>query len=63
VASGSVITALGTGTGGVGTYTVAVSQTATSQAMSGVGAVFNDVQMNINQIPTLALPDISVVLA
>jgi hypothetical protein len=35
VAAGTYITALGTGTGGVGTYTVGVSQTVTSRTMTG----------------------------
>lgn len=39
VTAGTVITALGTGTGGAGTYTVSVSQTVASEAMTTVGAV------------------------
>ena len=34
VAAGTVITALGTGTGGVGTYTISVSQTVASSALA-----------------------------
>jgi hypothetical protein len=38
VASGTVLTALGTGTGGTGTYTVNNSQTVASEAMTATGA-------------------------
>ena len=62
VASGTIITALGTGSGGTGTYTVAVSQTVGSVTMVGVAANQNDVTMNINQVPTLAAADINVIL-
>ena len=43
VAQETVITALGTGTGGVGTYTINISQTVASEQMNSavVGAVFN----------------------
>jgi hypothetical protein len=62
VASGTIITALGSGTGGTGTYTVAVSQTVASEAMTAVTANQNDTTMNINQLPTLASADISLAL-
>lgn len=39
VTAGTVITALGTGTGGVGTYTVSASQTVASEAMTTLGGV------------------------
>ena len=39
VAAGTYITALGTGAGGVGTYTVSVSQTVASEAMTGTNSV------------------------
>lgn len=39
VTPGTTITALGTGTGGVGTYTISPSQTVASEAMSGVIAL------------------------
>ncbi len=61
-ASGTIITALGTGTGGTGTYTVAVNQTVPSEAMTTATAGSNDVTMNINQLPTFALADVNVVL-
>ena len=39
IAAGTIITALGTGTGGAGTYTVNTSQTVASEALSAAGAV------------------------
>jgi hypothetical protein len=57
VAAGTIITA-GSGT----SWTVAVSQTVASEAMTSVAAVNNDVTMNINQLPTLANADINLVL-
>jgi hypothetical protein len=53
VMGGTVITALGSGTGGDGTYTVSVNQSAGSEAMTSVAPVNYDVTMHINQIPTL----------
>ena len=57
VASGTIITA-GSGT----SWTVAISQTVTSEAMSSVAATNNDVTMQINWLPTLASADINVIL-
>ncbi len=62
VASGTVITALGSGSGGTGTYTVAVSQTVASEAMTSVAAIQNDLTMQIDWLPTLASADINVIL-
>jgi hypothetical protein len=39
ITAGTIITALGTGTGGVGTYTVSASQTAASTTVTALGAV------------------------
>lgn len=39
VTAGTVITALGTGTGGTGTYTVSASQTVASEAMTTVNSI------------------------
>jgi hypothetical protein len=39
IAAGTTITAVGTGTGGTGTYTVGVSQTVASEALIGAGAL------------------------
>ena len=57
VQSGTIITA-GSGT----SWTVSVSQTVTSEAMSSVTAANNDITMNINQLPTLAGADINLAL-
>ncbi|MDR3533951.1 MAG: baseplate J/gp47 family protein [Rhodopila sp.] len=57
VASGTIITA-GSGT----SWTVSVNQSVTSEAMTSVTANQNALTMNINQLPTLASADISVVL-
>jgi hypothetical protein len=57
VQSGTVITA-GSGT----SWTVAVSQTVSAEAMNSVNATSNDVTMQINQIPTLAPADVNLVL-
>lgn len=57
VAAGTIITA-GSGT----SWTVAVSQTVTSVAMSAAAAASNDETMQINEIPTLANGDINVTL-
>jgi hypothetical protein len=44
IATGTVITALGTGNGGVGTYTVNISQTIVSTAITGNSIVYNHEQ-------------------
>ena len=62
VAWGTIITALGTGTGGTGTYTVAVSQTVSSEAMLTVAASLNSVAVNIDKTPQLAAPNVNLVL-
>jgi hypothetical protein len=49
VATGTIITA-GSGT----SWTVSVSQTVSSEAMTSVNATANDVTLNINQYPTFA---------
>lgn len=63
IVEGTSILALGTGTGGVGTYTVSSSQTVGSESMMGILANLDRVQMNLNQIPAIAAPDITVTLA
>lgn len=57
VAPGTIITA-GSGT----SWTVAISQTVTSEAMTSVAASNNDVAMQINWLPTLQNADINVIL-
>jgi hypothetical protein len=44
IATGTVITALGTGNGGIGTYTVNISQTIVSTAITANGIVYNHEQ-------------------
>ena len=43
-------------------WVVTASQTVSSEAMTSVAATNNDVQININQVPTLASADVLVVL-
>ncbi|RVT95261.1 hypothetical protein EOD42_16895 [Rhodovarius crocodyli] len=61
VTPGTRITALGTGTGGTGTYTITPAQTASSTAMTGV-ALGDSVAVEIDEVPTVAAADISLVL-
>jgi hypothetical protein len=56
-AAGTIITA-GSGT----SWTVAVNQTVASVSMASVAASLNDVQLNINVVPTLQAGDVNVVL-
>ncbi len=59
VAAGTTISALGTGTGGTGTYTVSTSQTVSSESMTA--AVYsNYLSVNINQIPTVTASAVQV---
>ena len=53
VATGTLIAALGTGTGGVGTYTVGVSQAVASAPMTGANYQ-NYLPVNINQMPSVS---------
>jgi len=59
VAAGTTITALGTGTGGTGNYTVSASQTVSSEAMTAA-AYSNYLSVNINQIPTVTTSAVQV---
>jgi len=59
IAANTTISALGTGTGGVGTYTVSVSQSISSEAMTSASFV-NYLPVNIDQIPTVTASAISV---
>jgi len=63
VAPGTVITALGTGAGGTGTYTVAPSQTVGSEAMTGALANSNFQEVQIDQVPTISPENIAVVVS
>jgi hypothetical protein len=52
VATGTTITALGTGTGGVGTYTVNVSQLVVQTGMTGSSVIYNHEQgVDDNNLP------------
>lgn len=60
---GTTITALGSGTGGTGTYTVSNSPNVSSESM--VAAMPNrfDINVDIDQVPTISLNDIIVTLS
>lgn len=63
VPAGTMITALGTGSGGTGTYTLNNSVTVVSEAMQSVSASLFEIGVNINQIPTVTAADIVVTLS
>lgn len=63
ILAGTVITALGTGSGGTGTYSVSKSQTVSSETISAFLADRNSVTAQIDQIPTISADDIVVVLS
>ena len=60
--TGTTIAALGSGTGGTGTYTVSNSQTVGSEAMTGVVASLFSILPQLNQIPVVSTPLITVTL-
>jgi len=60
---GTRITALGTGSGGTGTYIVSNSQTVGSESMKSVVASLFDIPVNINQVPTISANNIIVTLS
>ena len=62
LAVGTVITALGTGTGGTGTYTISGSQTVGSEGMTAAIASLFNIPVNINQIPVVSAANINVTL-
>jgi hypothetical protein len=62
ILDGTVITALGSGTGGIGTYAVSKSQTFASGSIKAVLPTLNDLTAHIDQIPTIAADNISVTL-
>lgn len=63
LAPNTKITALGTGTGGTGTYTVSNTFDVTTETMQAVAADRDDVVVQINQIPAVSAADITVTLA
>lgn len=60
---GTRITALGSGSGGTGTYTVSSSQTVASEAMKSAKADQDLVDVYIDQVPTISTNDILVTVA
>jgi uncharacterized phage protein gp47/JayE len=60
VARGTLITALGTGTGGTGTYTVDQAQTVGSQTITGISISHDDIALQIDQTPVIYSADIVV---
>lgn len=62
VLGGTLIAALGTGTGGTGTYTLSKSQTVTSRTLKGTVPALDNFTVRIDQIPTLDPDDIAVTL-
>lgn len=61
VQGGTIITALGSGTGGTGTYTINISQTIASEDMLSLAPINDDVTMGIDQQPTFNGLDVEVV--
>ena len=57
VEGGTLITGLAGGTGGTGNYTVSITQTALSEAMTAT-TLANDVQMLINEAPSVSAANI-----
>lgn len=62
VAPGTRIVSLGTGSGGTGTYNLSVSQAVASESMQAVLATLDDINVNIDQIPTLDASNIQLTL-
>lgn len=58
VPDGLLITALGTGVGGTGTYTVNLPQTLASQAMQSVRPALDVVEVGVAHAPTLVLGNV-----
>lgn len=58
IASGTYITALGTGSGGTGTYTVSTNQTLASETLYATVLV-NDITMDIDEAPAISANSIS----
>lgn len=60
IAAGTKVQAFITGAGGTGTYTVSLAQSAPAQTVTAVAVTADSVQVQINQAPTTAPPDIVV---
>lgn len=63
VLAGTTITALGTGTGGVGTYTVSVSQTVASQSIGAYTPNAGSTQMTITEMPSITAANVQVTVS
>lgn len=63
IVTGTTITALGTGTGGAGTYTVSNAQTIGSESMLSVVPNLFKIPVNIDQSPSITAANIVVSLA
>lgn len=63
VLAGTRIVALGTGTGGTGTYTVGVTQTVASQSISSFVNARDEIGVRIDQYPVVSASDIQVILS
>jgi hypothetical protein len=60
VADGTIISSLGSGSGGTGTYNLSISQTVSSESMTTAKATLSSVTVNINQAPTISAANIQV---
>lgn len=60
---GTTITALGTGTGGTGTYTVSNNKNVSSETMTAAVADLFEINVDIDQVPTISPNDIFVTLS
>ncbi|MBI1213613.1 MAG: hypothetical protein GC190_19315 [Alphaproteobacteria bacterium] len=63
IEEGTYIIALGTGSGGTGTYELSLSQTVASEDMTGAAANQTSVSVNIDQVPTVSSVNIVVVIS
>lgn len=63
IIEGTKITAMGSGSGGTGTYTVSLTQTVSSEAMKSAIAGSTSVVVQINQVPTIAAANIAVTVS
>lgn len=62
IPAGTHIVSLGTGTGGTGTYNLNITQVVSSRVMKASRPTSNQVEVNINQVPTISIGDIAVTL-
>jgi len=62
IQEGTQITALGTGSGGIGTYTVDLSQTAGSTTITAAALDQETIQVGIDQVPVTQANDIKITL-